>query len=69
MDVIEPDQASFFMMTPCPAPTITAEMKKRGEWMDPDFNKRDSFHATIEHPHMSAEQWTEVYRRRVEDLL
>jgi hypothetical protein len=29
--------------------------------MDPDFNKRDSFHATIEHPHMSAEEWTEVY--------
>ncbi|HXV83888.1 MAG TPA: hypothetical protein VEG60_28875, partial [Candidatus Binatia bacterium] len=37
------------------------EMKKRGEWMDPDFNKRDSFHATIEHPHMTAEEWTRVY--------
>jgi len=36
-------------------------MKKRGEWMDPDFNKRDSFHATIEHPHMTAEQWTQAY--------
>jgi len=36
-------------------------MKKRGEWMDPDFNKRDSFHATIKHPLMSAEEWTEAY--------
>jgi hypothetical protein len=29
--------------------------------MDPDFNKRDSFHATIQHPRMSAEEWTEAY--------
>jgi hypothetical protein len=61
MDVIQPDQASFFMLTPLPGSHDHREMKKRGEWMDPDFNKRDSFHATIEHPHMTAEQWTEVY--------
>src|SRR6266498_3238829 len=61
MDVIQPDQASFFMLTPLPGSHDHREMKKRGEWMDPDFNKRDSFHATIEHPHMSAEEWTEVY--------
>jgi hypothetical protein len=50
------------MMTPLPGSHDHREMKQRGEWMDPDFNKRDSFHATIEHPHMSAEQWTEVYQ-------
>ncbi len=61
MDVIQPDQASFFMLTPLPGSHDHREMKKRGEWMDPDFNKRDSFHATIEHPHMTAEEWTEVY--------
>jgi hypothetical protein len=61
MDVIQPDQASFFMMTPLPGSHDHREMKKRGEWMDPDFNKRDSFHATITHPHMSAEEWTRVY--------
>jgi radical SAM superfamily enzyme YgiQ (UPF0313 family) len=61
MDVIQPDQASFFMLTPLPGSHDHREMKKRGEWMDPDFNKRDSFHATIAHPHMSAEQWTQVY--------
>jgi hypothetical protein len=49
------------MLTPLPGSHDHREMKKRGEWMDPDFNKRDSFHATIEHPHMSAAEWTQVY--------
>jgi radical SAM superfamily enzyme YgiQ (UPF0313 family) len=62
MDVIQPDQASFFMLTPLPGSHDHREMKKRGEWMDPDFNKRDSFHATIEHPNMTAEEWTETYQ-------
>ncbi len=61
MDVIHPDIASFFMLTPLPGAEDHLEMKKRGEWMDPDFNKRDSFHATVHHPHMTAEQWTEAY--------
>lgn len=61
MEEIGPDQASFFMLTPLPGSHDHREMKKRGEWMDPDFNKRDSFHATINHPRMSAEEWTEAY--------
>jgi radical SAM superfamily enzyme YgiQ (UPF0313 family) len=61
MDVIQPDQASFFMMTPLPGSHDHREMKKRGEWMDPDFNKRDSFHATIQHPHMTADEWFQAY--------
>jgi radical SAM superfamily enzyme YgiQ (UPF0313 family) len=61
MDEIGPDQASFFMLTPLPGSHDHREMKKRGEWMDPDFNKRDSFHATIKHPIMTAEEWTEAY--------
>ena len=61
MDVIQPDQASFFMLTPLPGSHDHREMKKRGEWMDPDFNKRDSFHATIEHSNMSAEEWFQAY--------
>jgi radical SAM superfamily enzyme YgiQ (UPF0313 family) len=60
-DEVEPDQASFFMLTPLPGSHDHREMKKRGDWMDPDFNKRDSFHATIRHPLMSAEEWTEAY--------
>jgi radical SAM superfamily enzyme YgiQ (UPF0313 family) len=63
MDEVEPDQASFFMLTPLPGSHDHREMKKRGDWMDPDFNKRDSFHATIEHPLMTAEEWTEAYEK------
>jgi len=60
-DEVGPDQASFFMLTPLPGSHDHREMKKRGDWMDPDFNKRDSFHATIKHPLMTAEEWTEAY--------
>jgi radical SAM superfamily enzyme YgiQ (UPF0313 family) len=62
IDTIQPDQASFFMLTPIPGSQDHREMQKRGDWMDPDFNKRDSFHATIRHPHMTAEEWTQAYR-------
>jgi len=61
MNTIEPDQASFFMLTPLPGSQDHKEMKQRGEWMDPDFNKRDSFHATIHHPRMDAQEWTDSY--------
>ena len=61
MDEVGPDQASFFMLTPLPGSHDHREMKKRGDWMDPDFNKRDSFHATIKHPLMTAEEWTASY--------
>ncbi len=61
IDEIQPDMASFFMLTPLPGSHDHREMKKRGEWMDPDFNKRDSFHATIQHPRMTAEEWTQAY--------
>lgn len=61
MDVIQPDQASFFMLTPLPGSHDHREMKRRGEWMDPDLNKRDSFHATVKHPRMWAHEWTAAY--------
>lgn len=61
MEEVGPDQSSFFMLTPLPGSHDHREMKKRGDWMDPDFNKRDSFHATIKHPLMSADEWTEAY--------
>lgn len=62
MDVIEPDLASFFMLTPLPGSQDHREMRRRGEWMDPDFNKRDSFHAAINHPRMTTEEWVQAYR-------
>jgi radical SAM superfamily enzyme YgiQ (UPF0313 family) len=63
MDEVGPDQASFFMLTPLPGSHDHREMRRRGEWMDPDFNKRDSFHATIKHPRMTAEEWTRAYEK------
>ena len=63
IDEVGPDQASFFMLTPLPGSHDHREMKKRGDWMDPDFNKRDSFHATIKHPLMTAEEWTDAYEK------
>jgi radical SAM superfamily enzyme YgiQ (UPF0313 family) len=61
-DVIGPDIGSFFMLTPLPGSHDHKEMKQRGEWMDPDFNKRDSFHATIKHPSMTTDEWTGAYQ-------
>ena len=61
MDEIQLDVGSFFMLTPLPGSHDHLEMRKRGEWMDPDFNKRDSFHAIIKHPNMTAQEWTEAY--------
>lgn len=61
MDEVGPDQASFFMLTPLPGSHDHREMKRRGDWMDPDFNKRDSFHATINHPLMTDDEWTQCY--------
>ena len=68
MNELGPDQASFFMLTPLPGSHDHREMRKRGEWMDPDFNKRDSFHATIKHPRMTAEEWTDAYENAWESF-
>lgn len=60
-DTLELDTVSFFMLTPLPGSHDHLIMKKQGVWMDPDFNKRDSFHATITHPRMTGEEWTAAY--------
>ncbi len=68
IDELQLDMASFFMLTPLPGSHDHREMKNRGEWMDPDFNKRDSFHATIKHPRMTTEEWTEAYQNAWEQF-
>ena len=60
---IRVDQASFFMLTPLPGSQDHVEMQKRGDWMEPDYNKFDSFHATALHPRMSGEEWFETYNQ------
>jgi radical SAM superfamily enzyme YgiQ (UPF0313 family) len=68
MDEIQVDVGSFFMLTPLPGSQDHLEMRKRGEWMDPDFNKRDSFHAVVTHPRMTTEEWTEAYEEAWKDF-
>lgn len=61
-EVVQPDQASFFMLTPLPGSVDHLEMTKRGEWMSSDFNEYDSFHAAQNHPNMTHQEWFNVYR-------
>lgn len=59
---IKVDQASFFMLTPLPGCQDHLEMVKRGEYMDSDFNRFDSFHETMNHPSMKPGEWQDAYR-------
>jgi len=56
-DHVGVDLASFFMMTPLPGSVDHKEMLLRGEPLDPDLNKYDSFHETFPHPKMKPGEW------------
>jgi radical SAM superfamily enzyme YgiQ (UPF0313 family) len=56
-DHVGVDLASFFMMTPLPGSVNHLEMVKRGDPIDPDLNKYDSFHETFPHPKMKPGEW------------
>ena len=56
-DHVGVDLASFFMMTPLPGSVDHKEMVLRGDEMDPDLNKYDSFHETFKHPKMQPGEW------------
>lgn len=62
-DTLLVDQASFFMLTPLPGSRDHQMAMKAGVPLDPDYNNFDSFHATVPHPRMSADEW----RRAVHD--
>ncbi len=67
-DEIGVDQASFFMLTPLPGSQDHSDMVQRGEWMDSDYNRFDSFHPTTNHPRMSAQEWFGVYKQAWRDF-
>jgi len=56
-DHVGVDLASFFMMTPLPGSVDHKEMVLRGDELDPDLNKYDSFHETFKHPKMKPGEW------------
>lgn len=57
-----PDHASFFILTPLPGSQDHLTLYQRGEWMDPDFNRYDSFHPVTHHPNLTNEEWEGLYR-------
>jgi radical SAM superfamily enzyme YgiQ (UPF0313 family) len=59
---IKVDQASFFMLTPLPGCQDHLDMINRGEYMDSDYNRFDSFHETMHHPLMKPGEWQLTYR-------
>jgi hypothetical protein len=62
MNDIQPDWASFFILTPLPGSRDHQELTAAGAWMDPDLNRRDTFHVTVGHPLMTGDEWNEAYR-------
>ncbi len=56
------DCLEFFCLTPLPGSEDHKVLQQQGVWMDPDMNKYDLEHVTIEHPHMSKEMWGRTYQ-------
>jgi radical SAM superfamily enzyme YgiQ (UPF0313 family) len=57
LDILE-----FFCLTPLPGSEDHQVMARKGEWMDKDLNKYDLEHVVANHPRMSSEEWSGVYR-------
>lgn len=57
------DVLMFFSLTPLPGSQDHQEMVRQGVWMDPDLNRYDSIHVTIDHPRMTQDEWKGVFHR------
>lgn len=55
------DQASFFMLTPLPGSEDHARAVAAGVAIDLDLTRCDSFHAIVDHPLMSRDEWFASY--------
>lgn len=62
MDELQVEQASFFMLGPIPGSRDHQRLTDACQPLDPDFNRYDSFHATMPHPRMTADEWYALYR-------
>ncbi|MDP2982298.1 MAG: radical SAM protein, partial [Candidatus Latescibacter sp.] len=58
---IKVDMASFFMLTPLPGSEDHFDLVTTGQYVDPDLNKYDGFHAVTKHPLMKDEEWYAAY--------
>ena len=61
MQEVRPDHASFFILMPLPGSMDHLNMKRRGEWMHPDFNLYDSQHEVTHHANLKHGSWKETY--------
>jgi len=61
-DELKVEHASFFMLGPIPGSRDHQRLVAERQPLDPDFNRYDSFHPTMPHPHMSADEWHALYR-------
>lgn len=65
---IKVDHATFFMLIPLPGSKDHFRMTNEGAFMDPDLNGYDSFHAVMEHPRMSKNEWLGAYNEAWEEF-
>ena len=68
LEVLEVDQASFFMLTPIPGSMDHLEMVRNRIPVDADPGNYDSFHPVMRHPRMTGAEWLEAYRRAWRDF-
>jgi radical SAM superfamily enzyme YgiQ (UPF0313 family) len=57
------DILEFFILTPLPGSQDHQRLFMKGTPMDVDMNNYDSEHVVTAHQHMTAEQWTAIYKR------
>jgi radical SAM superfamily enzyme YgiQ (UPF0313 family) len=55
------DQASFFILSPCPGSEDHVRAVAAGIPMDADLSRYDTFHPVVDHPRMSRDEWLETY--------
>lgn len=55
------DVLEFTMLTPLPGSEDHKVLYEKGVWLDPDLNRYDLEHTTVEHPIMSPELWQQTY--------
>jgi radical SAM superfamily enzyme YgiQ (UPF0313 family) len=57
------DMLEFFMLTPLPGSKDHRDLHLRGAPLDPDLNRYDLEHVTIDHPRMTGAEWQSAYDR------
>ncbi|MCP5006309.1 MAG: radical SAM protein, partial [Planctomycetes bacterium] len=57
------DLLQFSMLTPLPGSKDHKNLVNNGTPIDPDFNRYDLEHPTMNHPEMTRNEWADIYKR------